>query len=164
MIGKFDAAVIDKEDGKPHVVKRVDHPHYRVIPEWFGSGTLPRKELHEAAEALDAGQAALVVVGEPTIAQGVERAIMRSAKTFIVFPLSGCGPRDPGVRGGGDLHDHVDLCLKPLMHSVSPGIRFTWTVASALSRCFTSPTRPPKISRCAEPRFGAAPGARALRR
>jgi hypothetical protein len=82
MIGKFDAAIIDKEDGQPHIVKRVDHPFYRVIPEWFGSGTLPRKELHEAAQALDAGQAALVVVGEPTIAEGVERAIMRSTKTF----------------------------------------------------------------------------------
>jgi hypothetical protein len=82
MIGKFDAAIIDKEDGKPHVVKRVDHPYYRVIPEWFGSGTLPRKELHEAAEALDAGQAALVAIGEPTIAHGVERAIIRSAKIF----------------------------------------------------------------------------------
>ena len=82
MIGKFDAAIIDKEDGKPHIVKRVDHPYYRVIPEWFGSGTLPRKELHEAAEALDGGQAALVAVGEPTIADGVERAIIRSAKTF----------------------------------------------------------------------------------
>jgi hypothetical protein len=82
MIGKFDAAIIDKEDGKPHIVKRVDHPYYRVIPEWFGSGTLPRKELHEAAEALDAGQAALVAIGEPTIAEGVERAVIRSAKTF----------------------------------------------------------------------------------
>jgi hypothetical protein len=82
MIGKFDAAIIDKEEGKPHIVKRVDHPYFRVIPEWFGSGTLPRKELHEAAEALDAGQAALVAVGEPTIADGVERAIIRSAKTF----------------------------------------------------------------------------------
>lgn len=82
LIGRFDAAVIDKEDGKPHIVKRVDHPYYRVIPEWFGSGTLPRKELHEAAEALDAGQAALVVVGEPTIAEGVERAIVRAAQTF----------------------------------------------------------------------------------
>ena len=82
MIGKFDAAIIDKEEGKPHIVKRVDHPYYRTIPEWFGSGTLPRKELHEAAEALDAGQAALVAIGEPTIADGVERAIIRSAKTF----------------------------------------------------------------------------------
>jgi hypothetical protein len=82
MIGKFDAAIIDKEDGKPHIVKRVDHPYFRVIPEWFGSGTLPRKELHEAAEALDAGQAALVAIGEPTIADGVERAIIRSSKTF----------------------------------------------------------------------------------
>jgi hypothetical protein len=82
MIGKFDAAIIDKEDGKPHIVKRVDHPYFRVIPEWFGSGTLPRTELHEAAEALDAGQAALVAIGEPTIAEGVQRAIIRSAKTF----------------------------------------------------------------------------------
>jgi hypothetical protein len=82
MIGRFDAAVIDKEDGQPHIVKRVDHPYYRVIPEWFGSGTLPRKELHEAAQALDADQATLVVVGEATIAQGVEKAITRSAKSF----------------------------------------------------------------------------------
>ena len=82
MIGRFDAAVIDQEEGKPHVVKRVDHPYYRVIPEWFGSGTLPRKDLHEAAEALDAGQAALIVVGEATIAQGIEKAFTRSAKTF----------------------------------------------------------------------------------
>ena len=36
MIGQYDAAVIDKEDGKPHVVKRMDRPHIRVIPEWFG--------------------------------------------------------------------------------------------------------------------------------
>ena len=82
MIGKFDAAIIDKEDGKPHIVKRVDHPYYRVIPEWFGSGVLPRKELQEAGEALDAGQAALVAIGEPTIADGVDRAIIRSAKIF----------------------------------------------------------------------------------
>ncbi|MGZ6691877.1 MAG: hypothetical protein ACXVHQ_31140 [Solirubrobacteraceae bacterium] len=82
MVGKFDAAVIDKKDGKPHVVKRVDHPYYRVIPEWFGSSTLPRHDLHEAAEALDAGQAALIVVGEATIAQGIETAVTRSAKTF----------------------------------------------------------------------------------
>jgi hypothetical protein len=60
----------------------VDHPYYRVIPKWFGSGTFPRKELHEAAEALDSGQAALIVVGEPTIAQGIEKALIRSAKTF----------------------------------------------------------------------------------
>ena len=33
MIGEFDAAVIDKEDGKPHVVKRMDRPRIRVVPE-----------------------------------------------------------------------------------------------------------------------------------
>ena len=57
MIGQYDAAVIDREGGKPHVVKRTDRPRIRVIPERFGGGTLPRKELHEAAEQLTADQA-----------------------------------------------------------------------------------------------------------
>ena len=38
VIGQYDAAVIDQENGKPHVVKRMDRPHVRVIPEWFGAG------------------------------------------------------------------------------------------------------------------------------
>jgi hypothetical protein len=59
MIGQYDAAVIDKENGKPHVVERIDRPRIRVIPEWFGGGTLPRKELHEEAEQLTANQAGL---------------------------------------------------------------------------------------------------------
>src|SRR5690349_8501049 len=33
VIGSFDAAVIDQENGKPHVVKRMDRPGVRVIPE-----------------------------------------------------------------------------------------------------------------------------------
>ena len=53
MIGQYDAAVIDKENGKPHVLKRMDRPHLRVVPEWFGGGTLPRKEFHEAAKGLE---------------------------------------------------------------------------------------------------------------
>jgi hypothetical protein len=80
MIGKYDAAVIDKENGKPHVAKRMDRPRVRVIPEWFGGGTLPRKELHEAAEELTANQAGLIAVGEPTIEQGVDKALTGAAK------------------------------------------------------------------------------------
>jgi hypothetical protein len=80
MIGKYDAAVIDKENGKPHIAKRMDRPRVRVIPEWFGGGTLPRKELHEAAEELTANQAGLIAVGEPTIEQGVDRALTGAAK------------------------------------------------------------------------------------
>jgi hypothetical protein len=80
MIGQYDAAVIDKENGKPHVAKRIDRPHMRVIPEWFGGGTLPRKELHEAAEQLTANQAGLIAVGEPTIQKGVDQALTKSAK------------------------------------------------------------------------------------
>ena len=80
MIGQYDAAVIDKENGKPHVLKRMDRPHLRVIPEWFGGGTLPRKELHEAAEQLTANQAGLIAVGEPTIEQGLDKALAEAAK------------------------------------------------------------------------------------
>jgi len=80
LIGKYDAAVIDKEDGKPHIVKRMDRPGIRVIPEWFGGGALPRKELHEAAEALTANEAGLVVVGEPTIEKALDNALTGAAK------------------------------------------------------------------------------------
>jgi hypothetical protein len=78
MIGKFDAAVIDQENGKPHIAKRIDRPAIRVIPEWFGGGTLPRKELHDAAAELTSGQAGLIAVGEPTVEQGLDRALSRA--------------------------------------------------------------------------------------
>jgi hypothetical protein len=80
MIGQYDAAVIDQEDGKPHVVKRMDRPHIRVIPEWFGGGTLPRKELHETAKQLTASEAGLIAVGEPTIEQGLDKALTKASK------------------------------------------------------------------------------------
>jgi hypothetical protein len=36
--GEYDAAVTGMENGQARVVKRVDHPHVRVIPERFGGG------------------------------------------------------------------------------------------------------------------------------
>ena len=78
--GKFDAAVIDKENGKPHIVKRMDRPGVRIIPEWFGGGTLPRRELHEPAQELTASQAGLIAVGEPTIEEAVYKALTVAAK------------------------------------------------------------------------------------
>ena len=36
VIGNYDAAVIVRHNGKPHTVKRGDHPSIRVIPETFG--------------------------------------------------------------------------------------------------------------------------------
>ena len=80
VIGSYDAAVIDKKDGKPHVAKRMDRPYARVIPEWFGGGTLPRKELHEAAQELTASEAGLIAVGEPTIEKALDRALTGAAK------------------------------------------------------------------------------------
>ena len=80
VIGKYDAAVIDKKDGKPHIAKRMDRPEIRVIPEWFGGGTLPRKELKEAATELTASEAGLVVVGEPTIEKALDQALTRADK------------------------------------------------------------------------------------
>jgi hypothetical protein len=80
VIGSFDAAVIDKENGKPHVAKRMDRPRIHVVPEWFGGGTLPRKELHEAAQELTAGQAGLLAVGEPTIEKALDNALANADK------------------------------------------------------------------------------------
>ena len=80
MIGSYDAAVIDQENGKPHIVKRMDRPYIRVVPEWFGGGTLPRKELHEAAQELTTSQAGLIAVGEPTIEKAVDQALTGAAK------------------------------------------------------------------------------------
>jgi uncharacterized membrane protein len=80
MIGTYDAAVIDKKDGKPHMAKRMDRPRVRVLPEVLGGGTLPRKELKEAAQELTAGEAGLVAVGEPTIDKGVNKALTGAAK------------------------------------------------------------------------------------
>ena len=33
MIGTYDAAVVDKENGKLHIVKRMHRPGVRIIPE-----------------------------------------------------------------------------------------------------------------------------------
>jgi len=52
VIGQYDAAVIDQENGKPHVVKRMDRPHVRVVPEWFGGGlTKAAKVVKRTVEA-----------------------------------------------------------------------------------------------------------------
>ena len=80
VIGTYDAAVIDKENGKPHVVKRMDRPHTRIIPEWFGGGALTRKELNEAAEELLADEAGLIVVGEASIEPALDKAFTGTAK------------------------------------------------------------------------------------
>jgi uncharacterized membrane protein len=80
LIGKYDAAVIDQENGKPHIAKRVDRPRIRAIPEMFGGGALPRKELEEAAQELTSDEAGLIVVGEPTLEKGFDKAITRTAR------------------------------------------------------------------------------------
>jgi uncharacterized membrane protein len=80
MIGSYDAAVIDKQNGKPHIAKRMDRPRIRVIPEQLGAGTLPRKELKDAAETLTADQAGLIAVGEPTIEKTLDKALADADK------------------------------------------------------------------------------------
>jgi uncharacterized membrane protein len=80
LIGTFDAAVVDQQKGKPHIVKRLDRPMVRVIPEELGFGTLRRKELKEAAAELTADQAGLIVVGQPTLEKGFDKAVTRATK------------------------------------------------------------------------------------
>jgi hypothetical protein len=80
LIGKYDAAVIDQESGKPHIVKRVDRPRIEVLPELVGRGALPRGELRDAAKELDPSEAALIVVGEPTLEKAFDKAVTRANK------------------------------------------------------------------------------------
>jgi hypothetical protein len=82
IIGKFDAAVIDRENGEPHIAKRIDQPRVRVIPEVFGSGTLTRRELKDAAGYLSGSQAALIVAGEPTLEAGFDQAVTRADRVI----------------------------------------------------------------------------------
>ena len=72
--------MIDQENGEPHVVKRMDRPRIRVIPEALGSGTLPGTELKAAAAGLSGGEAALIVAGEPTIEKGFDKAVTKASK------------------------------------------------------------------------------------
>jgi hypothetical protein len=80
VIGKYDAAVVDKENGEPHIVKRVDRPRIRVIPVLLGSGTLPRRDLKDAAQELSSDQAALIVIGEPTLDKAFDNAVSKADK------------------------------------------------------------------------------------
>jgi hypothetical protein len=80
VIGKYDAAVIDEENGKPHIVKRVDHPMINVLPELVGHGALPSGQLRDAAKELAPGEAALIVIGEPTLEKGFDKAVTRANK------------------------------------------------------------------------------------
>jgi hypothetical protein len=79
LIGNYDAAVVDMQHGKPRIVRSVDHPRVLAVPERLGSGLMPRSEVKEAAKLLSGHDAALIVVGRPAIAQGLERALTRAA-------------------------------------------------------------------------------------
>jgi hypothetical protein len=67
--------------GRPHIVKRMDRPRVRIIPEELGFGPLFCKELKDAAAELSGNQAALIMVGEPTLDKAFDKAVTRAAKT-----------------------------------------------------------------------------------
>ncbi len=62
------------------MVERMDRPHTWFIPKWFGSGLLPRKELHQAAEQLTANQAGLNRGGRANHRKGLDKAFKGAAK------------------------------------------------------------------------------------
>jgi hypothetical protein len=80
IIGKFDAAVIAHQDGQARIVKRLDRPRIRAIPEALGSGTLRRSELKDAAAELSGAEAALIVAGEPTLEKGFDKVVTKASK------------------------------------------------------------------------------------
>jgi hypothetical protein len=85
MTGWCDAAVVDKFNGKTRIVKRLDHPGVRVIPEELGSGTLPRKDLKEAADHLIAVEAGLIAIGEPTLEEVLGNAIFGAVRVHKLY-------------------------------------------------------------------------------
>ena len=60
LVGTYDAAVVDQKNGKPHIVKRMDRPRLRVIPEELGGAGLDLMSyiivIHELAK-VDASHA-----------------------------------------------------------------------------------------------------------
>ena len=85
LIGTFDAAVVDKQNGKPHIVKRMARPMVQVIPDVMGDdfdALLPYDELHEVAAQLSSSEAGLIVVGEPTLDKAFEKAVTHATKTM----------------------------------------------------------------------------------
>jgi uncharacterized membrane protein len=111
LVGTFDAAVIDKEDGKVHVHKTekpTQHGAWTGIgvgavvgilfpPAIIGSAILggvaggvvghlwkgmSRSDLKELGEALDEGDAGLIVIGESKVEEQIEKAIKRAKKTI----------------------------------------------------------------------------------
>jgi hypothetical protein len=84
LIGTFDAAVVDRENNRSHIVKRLARPMVQVIPDVFGDdyAMLPYDELHDTADQLSASQAALIVIGEPTIDKAFDKAVTHATKTL----------------------------------------------------------------------------------
>ncbi|MGD0880975.1 MAG: hypothetical protein ABSB09_05350 [Acidimicrobiales bacterium] len=84
LIGTFDAAIVDKENGKPHIVRRMARPMVRVIPDVIGDdfAWLPYDELHESAAELNASEAGLIMVGEPTLEKAFDKAVTHATKTM----------------------------------------------------------------------------------
>ena len=80
VVGKYDAAVVDLENGKPHIVKRVDNPRVNVLPELVGKAALPSGEVKDAAKGLGQGQAALIFVGDATLDKAFEQTVTRATK------------------------------------------------------------------------------------
>ena len=83
LVGTFDAAIVDKQNGKPHIAKRMARPMVRIIPDVFGDdfAWLPYDELHEGAALLNASEAGLIVVGEPTLEKAFDEAVTHATKT-----------------------------------------------------------------------------------
>jgi len=60
----------------------MDRPRARIIREELGFGPLSRKVVKEVATGLTGNQAALIMIGEPTIDKAFDKAVTRAAKTL----------------------------------------------------------------------------------
>ena len=78
LIGQYGAAVIDHDNGKPRAVKRMDHPHIRVIPEWFGAVPCPaRSSMRRLRNSRPAGPGSLWLASQPSKKDSTRRLQVR---------------------------------------------------------------------------------------
>lgn len=81
LIGTFDAAVVEKHDGKLHVAKRMARPMVHVIPDELGFGALGHKDLKELADDLSDKDVALIWIGEVTLEKAFDRVVTHAVRT-----------------------------------------------------------------------------------
>jgi hypothetical protein len=82
-LGEYGAAVIDKEEGKGHVVRRIDRPNTTAVEELLGTAVPSESQLERAANGLQGSTVGLIVIGEPKVDEKAWEESVTRASTVV---------------------------------------------------------------------------------